>query len=227
MKRKEKKKLNKEGLKQDSINFYRVQGATMAFIEFLNMSNNCNEIVSMWRWLKSEFEENGVEDRIIFPFFKNVGEWGYDTLTLSSKLIDSLMIVDWDELEVGWLQSQFAILHTSDPIPELSKNDYFKMQGATMAVIESLYFSNDERHIHHLWSWLMDEFHTNKIDVNRVFEFFKMAQNAGCDIEALSSKLISVLLDNRTDNEDDTPEWLASAFGSPYFNNENTKPNKV
>ncbi|MBX2896388.1 MAG: hypothetical protein KF763_13145 [Cyclobacteriaceae bacterium] len=112
MKHKERKNLNKKVLKKNRINFYRVQGASIAFIEFLSMSNNFNEIVSMWRWLTTEFEENGVEDRMIFAFFKNAGEWGYDIQSLSSKLINSLMIVDWDELEVGWLQSHFAIAST-------------------------------------------------------------------------------------------------------------------
>jgi hypothetical protein len=114
-----------------------------------------------------------------------------------------------------------------EPIPELSKNDYFKMQGATMAFIETLDYSTDEKHIHHLWDWLLDQCDIHKINNSHLFTFFKMAKQERSNIDALSSKLISILIDNRTDNEDDTPEWLASAFGSPYFNNENSKPNKV
>lgn len=110
MSNKKKKEAEQYALKEEEIDFYRVQGASFAFIEFLDQSRNYNEIFKMWQWLKIQFEEHDVEDRMIFPIFRNAGELGYDIPTLASKLINSIMAVDWDEIEVGWLQSQFAIV---------------------------------------------------------------------------------------------------------------------
>ncbi|MBX2896389.1 MAG: hypothetical protein KF763_13150 [Cyclobacteriaceae bacterium] len=123
------------------------------------------------------------------------------------------------EEKFDWMQGE--------PIPELSKNDYFKMQGATMAFIEALYYSNDEKLIHHLWEWLLNQYYIHKIDDDHLFTFFKMAQQDGCNIERILSRLFSILFNNRTDIEDDTPERIACALGSSYFTDENSKPNKV
>jgi hypothetical protein len=94
----------------DDKDFYRIKGSSMAFIELLDHSNDHKHICHMWVWLRTEFETDGIDLRLIFPFFKIARQNGYDVNMLSGKLVRALIEnrIDSDDTEPEWLALAFG-----------------------------------------------------------------------------------------------------------------------
>lgn len=97
-------------LNLDDKRFYKAKGSTMAFIELLNQSNDHKQIYHMWVWLRTEFDTDGVDLRLIFPFFKIARQNGYNVNLLSGKLVNALIEnrIDIDDTEPELLAFVFG-----------------------------------------------------------------------------------------------------------------------
>lgn len=104
-----------------------------------------------------------------------------------------------------------------DELADIDDDDFYRTQGAVMTFIELLDNSNDSKHIHHMWIWLIDQLKIDRIDERLIFVFFRIASDMGYSVHSLSGKLIRILIENRIDIDDDEAEWLALIFSSTYF----------
>lgn len=104
-----KSKAEKE-MDDTEVNFYRAQGAANLFIEFLRVSNDEEQIHHMWRSLICDFYDRGFDEDLVFPFFKNANQRGYDIKVLSTKLINVLLKyrIDIDDDEAEMLALNFG-----------------------------------------------------------------------------------------------------------------------
>lgn len=100
----------KKQMKENEVNFYRAQGAANLFIEFLRISNDEEQINTMWRCLICEFYDRGFDVDLVFPFFKNANQRGYEIKVLSTKLIKILLKyrIDIDDDEAEMLALNFG-----------------------------------------------------------------------------------------------------------------------
>lgn len=97
-------------LSDEEVNFYRAQGAANLFIEFLRVSNDEEQIHHMWRSLICDFYNLGFDEDLVFPFFKNANQRGYNIQMLSTKLINILLKyrIDIDDDEAEMLALNFG-----------------------------------------------------------------------------------------------------------------------